>query len=201
MHVEPPQPRIVQRLREFRQQHAVGGQRQVLNPRNRRQPPDQHRQIAPHQRLSAGDPQLADPQPDRDPHEPFDLFEVQNLAALHEMHARLRHAVKAADIAAVGDADAQVVVHAAEGIDQWSSVHYFTASMRSSGTSARRITSADKFHARLQVAQAVAQFLERVHLHVRALAAIAVFVGHEVELFPGRQLAQRMIARRSRSSR
>ena len=83
------------------------------------------------------------PRPDRDAHEALDLFEVQNLAALHELHARLRHAVEAADVAAIGDADAQVVVHAAEGIDEWSSVHYFTASIRSSGTSARRMTSAD----------------------------------------------------------
>ena len=116
VHVEPPQPRIVQRLREFLQQHAVGGQRQVLNPRNGRQPPDQYRQIAPHQRLSAGDPQLADSQPDGHAHEAFDLFKVQNLAALHKMHTRLRHAVKAADVAPVGDTDAQVIVHPPEGI-------------------------------------------------------------------------------------
>ena len=36
---------------------------------------------------------------------------------LHELHVRLRHAVEAADVAAVGDADAQVVVHPAEGIE------------------------------------------------------------------------------------
>ena len=38
--------------------------------------------------------------------------------AVHELHVRLRHAVEAADVAAVGDADAQIVVHAAEGIDE-----------------------------------------------------------------------------------
>ena len=37
----------------------------------------------------------------------------------HELHVRLRHAVEAADIAAVGDADAQIVVDAAERIDEW----------------------------------------------------------------------------------
>jgi len=51
-----------------------------------------------------------------DINEAFDLFKVQDLAALHKMHARLRHAVKAADVAPVGDTDAQVIVHTPEGI-------------------------------------------------------------------------------------
>ena len=42
--------------------------------------------------------------------------------AADELHVRLRHAVEAADVAAVGDADAQVVVDAAEGIDEQASI-------------------------------------------------------------------------------
>ena len=53
------------------------------------QPPDQLRQVAPHQRFAAGDAQLGDAQRDRDAHEALDLFETQNLAARHELHARL----------------------------------------------------------------------------------------------------------------
>ena len=43
-------------------------------------------------------------------------------------------------------------------------------------------------------AQAVAQFLQRVALHVRALAAIAVLVGDEIELScRGASLFERML--------
>ena len=41
------------------QQNRVGGERQVLDARNRDQFPNQYRQIAAHQRLAAGDAQLA----------------------------------------------------------------------------------------------------------------------------------------------
>ena len=143
VHVEAAQAGIVERLRELFQQHAVGGEGQVLDARNGGQAADQHGQVAAHEGLAAGDAQLADSQAHGDAHEALDLFEIQNLAALHELHAGFRHAVEAADIAAVGDADAQVVVNAAEGIDEWSGVHHFTASMRSSGARARCITSAD----------------------------------------------------------
>ncbi len=110
-------PGVVQGLRELFQQHAVGSQRQVLDSRNRRQPANQDRQIAAHQRLTAGDAQLSDSQPHCHTHEALDLFEIQNLAALHELHASLRHAVEAPYVAAVGDADAQVVVNPPEGIE------------------------------------------------------------------------------------
>src|SRR5262249_30878543 len=69
----------------------------------------------------------------------LDLFEIQDLAALDEFHVCLRHAVKAPDIAAVRDADPQVVVNPAKTIDQHGS--YFTANMRSSGSTARRMMS------------------------------------------------------------
>jgi len=75
--------------------------------------PDQLRQIAPHQRFAPGDPQLDDPQPRGDAREALDLLEIQDLAALDELDVVLGHAVEAADVAAVGDADAQVVVEAA----------------------------------------------------------------------------------------
>ena len=100
---------------------------------------DQHRQIAAHQRFASGDAQLADPQAGGDTSEAFDLFEVQDFRTADKLHVRLGHAVEAADVAAVGDADAQIVVEAAEGIDEHAA--YFTASIRSSGSSARRMMS------------------------------------------------------------
>ena len=53
-----------------------------------------------------------------DAHEAGDLLERENLVARQEPHVLVRHAVEAADIAAVGDADPQARVHAAERVDQ-----------------------------------------------------------------------------------
>src|ERR1700680_4046828 len=110
MNVEAPQAGQVERLRQLRQQHTVGGEGQVFNSGDGGQAPDQHRQVAAQQRFAAGDPQLADTQRNGDPHEALDLFEIEDLAALDELHAGFRHAVEAPDIAAVGDTDPQVVV-------------------------------------------------------------------------------------------
>jgi hypothetical protein len=115
MHVEAPQAGAYKRPASARQQHAVGGERQIADARNGRQTPDQHRQIAPHQRLAAGDAEL-DAQPHGDAREALDLLEAQDLARARRTPRPLRHAVEAADVAAVGDADAQVVVNAAEAL-------------------------------------------------------------------------------------
>ena len=61
---------------------------------------------------------LRDPQRNRDAHEAFDFLKRQDFLARLELHALFRHAIKAADIAAVRDADAQVVVDAAESVDK-----------------------------------------------------------------------------------
>ena len=61
-------------------------------------------------------------------------------------------------------------------------VIYFTASMRSSGTSARRIISAESSTRGSRLRRQSRSFSSVLQLHVRALAAIAVLVGHEVEL-------------------
>ena len=52
-----------------------------------------------------------------DADEPLDLLEREQACARQEVD-RLRHAIDAADVAAVGDADPQVVVDPAEGVDQ-----------------------------------------------------------------------------------
>src|SRR4051794_36772830 len=46
---------------------------------------------------------------------------------------------------------------------------------------------------RLQVLEAVPQFLERVPLHIRALAAVAVFVLYVVELLAGSEFVKRVV--------
>ena len=75
---------------------------------------DEPRQIGAHERLAAGEPQPVDAHLRDDADEPRDLFERENLVARPEADVLVRHAVEAADVAAVGDADPQAGVHAAE---------------------------------------------------------------------------------------
>src|SRR5207247_8425021 len=105
MDIDPAQAGCVQRLRHLAQQNRVGGERKVLDTRNRYQFPDQDGQIAADEWLAAGDAQLADSQPNGHAYEALDLFERQNLAALRELHAGFGHAIEAPDITAVRYAD------------------------------------------------------------------------------------------------
>ena len=95
-----------------RQQRPVGGQRQVVDAIERRQSRDQPLEPLPHQWLAAGEPDLAHAQRDRDAHDALDLVEVEDLGARQEGVVRperlARHAVAAAEVAPIGDADAQV---------------------------------------------------------------------------------------------
>ncbi len=116
--VQPPQAGVLEGLGLLRQQHAVGGQGDVANARHAGELADQPVEAVPHQRLAAGEPQLVDAHRRHDAHEAFDLLEREDLAARLEAHVLGRHAVEAADIAAIGDADPQVRVDAAEGVDE-----------------------------------------------------------------------------------
>src|SRR5690606_12245578 len=51
-------------------------------------------------------------------HEAFDLFKGEDFSPRFETHVLGRHAIETANVAAVGNADPQVVVPAAEAIDQ-----------------------------------------------------------------------------------
>jgi hypothetical protein len=100
-------------------QNAVGCQRDVTDARYARQSLDQLRQLSPHQRLAAGQSQLVHAQRGGHAHEAFDFLERENLAPRQEPHIFIRHAIEAADIAAIGDADPQVRMNAAQAIDKW----------------------------------------------------------------------------------
>jgi hypothetical protein len=82
------------------------------------QPPHQLRQILAQQRFAAGEAQLAHAQRDRDSHEALDLLESENFLPRLELHALFRHAIEAADIAAVGHANSQVIVDAAVSVNK-----------------------------------------------------------------------------------
>ena len=76
-------------------------------------------QVGAHGRLATGEPQPVDLEPlDEDPRQALDLLERQHLAARHPHHALFRHAVGAAEVAAVGDRNAQVTNGASKGIDE-----------------------------------------------------------------------------------
>ncbi len=64
---------------------------------------------AAHQRLAAGQAHVARrPSPTKQPHQPLDLLEAEDLGALEPRQAVGGHAVLAAEVAAVGDGDAQI---------------------------------------------------------------------------------------------
>ncbi len=122
----PLQPGVGQRTRERAQGRAVRRQGQVhlaaVGPADRRQQGDEVGQVAPDERLATGDAQLLDAQPDEDARQAFDLLERQDLVLGQERvvlaEDLLGHAVGAAEVAAVGDRDAQVAQGPAQRIGQ-----------------------------------------------------------------------------------
>jgi hypothetical protein len=108
-------------LRALRQQGAVGRQR-GFDARNRRQQRDQLLGIPAQQRFAAGEPDLLNAVRCEEAHQPGDFLERQQFVARQEWvvaaEYRLRHAVGAAEVAAVGDRYAQVAQPASAGIDE-----------------------------------------------------------------------------------
>ena len=109
---------------------AVGGDREVgLLPGQRRvgrrgQPQagqlrHEHRQVGPHGRLAAGEADAVDVEAlHEDPGQALDLLEGEQVLPGQPRHALGRHAVRAAEVAPVGDRDPQVADGTAEGVDQ-----------------------------------------------------------------------------------
>ena len=110
-----------ERLRLPRQERAVGRQRQV-DVSERCQLLDEHRQIAPDERLAARDADLLDAAADEDARDALDLLERQQLVAAQELVVAsedlLRHAVDAPEVAPVGDGDAEVPEWTAKRVGQ-----------------------------------------------------------------------------------
>ena len=80
---------------------------------------DQPGDVRPHERLAAGEADRLEPEAlDADPGDPGDLLVGEQLVAGQPLHALFRHAVRAAEVAAVGDRDPQILDAARERIDQ-----------------------------------------------------------------------------------
>ena len=75
-------------------------------------------QVSANQRLATGQANFIHAQGHRHANEPFDFLEAEQFLAVHKHHVVSRHAVETADVAAIGHADPQVVVHAAKCVDQ-----------------------------------------------------------------------------------
>ena len=112
------EPRVGERLRLLRQERAVRRQRQL--DVERREHLDQPLDVPAHERLAAGDAELAHAVRDERAREARDLLVVEQLRARQELVVAaedlLRHAVDAAEVAPVGDRDAEIAQRAAETI-------------------------------------------------------------------------------------
>jgi hypothetical protein len=105
------------------EQVAVGGEGKVLDPRHRGEHRHEPRELAPHQGLAAGQAKVGHAHARHHSHQPLDLLEAQDLVAVEPGQAVGRHAVLAAEVAAIGDRDAQVGDLPAVAIDEWLAGH------------------------------------------------------------------------------
>ena len=86
--------------------------------RRRREAFDEDRQIAPQQRLAAGNPHAIDAERRKDVHEGADFLERQQVLARQPHVVRLRHTVMTPEVAAVRDRDPEAAQRARETIEQ-----------------------------------------------------------------------------------
>jgi hypothetical protein len=117
--VDPVEPRVLERLRARGQADRVGRERDLGPVGERRAGRDDLDEVASQQRLTAREAHLPHAEVARpDAHEPLDLGELQRLPVGREGEALGRHAVGAAQVAAVGERDAEVGRAAAEGVEE-----------------------------------------------------------------------------------
>jgi hypothetical protein len=116
-HRQPPEPGALQRRRLLGQQDPVGRQRQVAEPRLPRQESDEHIEVAPQERLAARQADLLDAEREEHVDEPRQLLEREDVGARQPHVLLLRHAVGAAQVAAVRDREPQVAERPAEAIE------------------------------------------------------------------------------------
>ena len=96
---------------------AVGRQGHVLEPQ-RRQLAHQDGEVGAHQRLAASEADGSDAEAVEYPSHALDLLVGEDALSRQPLHVLHRHAVRAPEVAAVGHRDAQIRVHAAEGVHQ-----------------------------------------------------------------------------------
>src|SRR5258706_261648 len=104
------QPGGLQRLDLLGEQRAVGRQRNFYRQLGEHR--HQALQVTTHQRLAAGEPDLLHAELDEDAREARDFLEAQDRAVRKKLMVRIehfaRHAIDAAEVAAIGHRDAQI---------------------------------------------------------------------------------------------
>jgi len=115
--VEPMQAGAAQRRRLLLEQQAVGRERHLLDAGNADELPYERVDAASQQRLPSRDPKRTDALACRHADHPRDLLVAEQFFPWLECGVE-RHAIRAAEIAVVGDADPQVGMHAAEPVDE-----------------------------------------------------------------------------------
>ena len=118
--VHPAHARGVEPLRMARQLAAVGGERELVERAASQvaaQALEEADDALAHERLAAGDAELAHAQPHEGAAQAIQLLQRQQLRLGQEAHV-LRHAIDAAEVAAIGDGDAKIGDVALERVDQ-----------------------------------------------------------------------------------
>src|SRR5450755_3148558 len=102
------------------QQRRVRGEREISNAGDRSEHAHELFDVAAQQRLAPGQPDLLHAMRDEDARQPRYFLKAEQLRCRHECVAaaedRFRHAIRAAEIAAVGDRDAQIAKRAGKGV-------------------------------------------------------------------------------------
>ena len=107
--VDPADSRGIKPLRAAFQEDAVRRQADVVQFRYPPEGGDELHDPPADQRLAAGDPDLGDPFPRRDPDDPVDLLIAEDVVVADPGNAFLGHAVGAAEVAAVRDGNPQII--------------------------------------------------------------------------------------------
>ena len=118
VHVDAPQACVEERLRGAGEQEPVRGEGDVPDAGHADELSHEERQVAAHERLAAGQTELRDAHAGGGTREALDLLEREDLRVRDVRRVLLRHAVEASDVAAIGDADPEVVVDTSERVDE-----------------------------------------------------------------------------------
>ena len=114
--VDAVKPRIFELRRQLGQQGAVGGKRDVLDLRNRADVANERDDATADQRLATRQAHATNALPRHQAHKVGDFLDTEQLVVCTGRHAIGRHAIDAAEIALVGNGNAQVVDIAAKAV-------------------------------------------------------------------------------------
>jgi hypothetical protein len=113
---EPPEPGLVKLARTLGQEHSVGGHREVAHGGASGERPHQGGDLRAEKRLSTRQTDLVDPQRAEDAGDAVQLLEGEQVLLRQPDVLRLGHAVAAAQVAPVGDAQPQAPQRTAERV-------------------------------------------------------------------------------------